>query len=244
MVVPARIVADLRLMRAKEILDLLDAHLLRLSRAVRELFRIRDVLTDQLLPREVVSRKVVARSAALCGRDGHAEVEVVVDPGNGWLVAAVLDRSLNHAGRHDDVFRISGVDVIHHEIVRDVDNLIVLHAASHPGVALMNGDLPGFLAVGDRVGAAFGEVTVLPEKIDRDVNGVAGARRALGHQAADAVADAAVLGRHDVVLVDARAGVRHDHDAVFIDEAVREGGAVRVEGLGPVEAEGVLHLWD
>ena len=72
MVVPARIVADLRFMRAKEILDLLDAHLLRLSGAVRELFRIRDVLTDQLLPGEVVARKVVARSAALCGRDGHA----------------------------------------------------------------------------------------------------------------------------------------------------------------------------
>ena len=108
----------------------------------------------------------------------------------------------------------------------------------------MNGDLPGFLAVGDRVGAAFREVAVLPEEVDRDVDGVAGARRALGHQAADAVADAAVLGRHDVVLVDPGAGVRYDHDAVFIDEAVREGGAVRVEGLGPVKAEGVLDLRD
>ena len=106
----------------------------------------------------------------------------------------------------------------------------------------MNGQLPGFVRVSDRIRAAFREVAVLAEKLDGDVDGVTGARGALGHQAADAVADAAILGRHDVVLVNARAGIRDDRDAVFIDEAVGEGGAGRIEGLRPEEAEGLFNL--
>ena len=108
----------------------------------------------------------------------------------------------------------------------------------------MDGKLPGFVRVGDRVGAAFREVAVLAEELDGDVDGIAGARGALGHQAANAVADAAVLERHDVVLINARAGVGDDHDAVFIHEPVGEGGAGRIVGLGPEEAVGLFNLRD
>ena len=106
----------------------------------------------------------------------------------------------------------------------------------------MDGDLPCFVRVGDRVGAAFGEVTVFAEKIDGNINGFAGAAGSFSHQTANAVADASVFGRHDVVLIDAGAGVGYDRDAFFIDEAVREGGAFGRIGLRPEEAVGLFHL--
>ena len=101
--------------------------------------------------------------------------------------------------------------------------------------------LPGFLRIGDRVGAAFGEVAVLGEEVGGDLHGFTGAVSAFGHQAADTVAHAAVL-QLLVFVENVRASVGNDHDAGVVDEAVREGGAVRVERLRPVKAQGFAHL--
>ena len=231
-------------MRAQEVLHVFNAELLRGRGAVGELFGVGDLHAEDLFPGERVARLVVVGRTAFRGSDGRAEVEVVVDPLLGGLVATLFDGAFDHARSDDDVFRIRGVDLVHHEVVRDVDDFVVLHAAGHPGVALVDGELPGFVRIGDRVGAAFREVAVLAEEVDGDVNGVAGARRTFGHQTADAVADAAVLDGLNVFFVDARAGVRDDRDAVFIDEAVRERGARRVVGLRPVEGVGVFDLRD
>ena len=233
---------DVVFVRAQQVLHVVNRPLLRGDGGVRELFRIRDVLADDLVPGEVVAAGVVVGGAAFGRSDGNAVVEVAVDAFLGGLVATVLDGALDHARSNDDVLGVSCVNLVHHEVVRNVDNFIVLHAPCDPRIALMNGQLPGFVRVSDRISAAFREVAVLAEKLDGDVDGVTGARGALGHQAADAVADAAILGRHDVVLVNARAGIRDDRDAVFIDEAVGEGGAGRIEGLRPEEAEGLFNL--
>ena len=105
----------------------------------------------------------------------------------------------------------------------------------------MNSELPGFLRIGDRVGAAFGEVAVFRQKVGSDLNSFAGAVSAFGHQAADAVADAAVF-QLLVLIENVRAGIGNDHHAGFIDKAVGEGRTVRVERLGPIKAQRFRHL--
>ena len=206
-VVPPGVSADTLFMRSQKVLHFLYAHLLGVNGGVRELLGIGDVLSENLLPREVVAREVVVGGTAFGRSQGRAEVKVLVDAGLSGLIAPVFNGALNHAGRKNHVFRIRGIELIHHEVVRDIDNFIVLHAAGGPGVALVDGDLPGFVGVRDRIGAAFGEIAVGREKVNGDVNGVTGACGALSHQAPDTVTDTAVFDRHDVVLVDPGAGV-------------------------------------
>ena len=108
----------------------------------------------------------------------------------------------------------------------------------------MDGELPGFLRVGEGVGAAVVEVAEFLQKRRRDVDGFAGGMSAFGDKAADAVADAAVLHFHAVGFEDFAAPVRGDHDAGVVEEAVRKARAVRNEGLRPIEAERFLNLRD
>ena len=236
MVVPARIVADGRFVQTQNGLDVVNAEFAIRCDAVRELFRIGDLLAGDVVPGKLVAAAIVFGSASFRRLNGQTVVEVVVDACLGGLVAAVLNRTLNQSGSDDDVFRVGGVHFADHEVVRDVDDFIVLNATRHPGVALVNGDLPGFVLVCHRVGAAFGEVAVFAEQFDGDVDGLFSGMSAFGHQTADAVADAAVL-KFLIVVVDAGAGVGDDDDAGVIDKTVGEGGAVGIQRLRPVKAQ-------
>ena len=235
-VVPARIVADGRFMQSQNGFDVINAEFAIRRDAVRELFRIGDLLAGDVVPGQFVAAAVVFGGASFRRLNGQTIVEVVVDAGLGGLVAAVLNRALDEARGDDHVLRVGGVHFADHEVVRDVDDFIVLNAACHPGVAFVNGDLPGFVFVGHRVSAAFREVAVFAEQFDGDVDGFLSGVSAFGHQTADAVTDAAVL-ELLIVVVDAGAGVGNDDDAGVIDKTVGEGRAVGVERLRPIKAQ-------
>ena len=116
--------------------------------------------------------------------------------------------------------------------------------AGGPAVALMDGELPGFVGVGERIRAPVVEVAEFGEQLRRDVHCLAGGVSALGHQTANAVADAAVLHLHAVSVEDFTAPVGGDHDARIVEEAVSKARAVGHEGLRPVEAQRFLNLRD
>ena len=217
-----------------DLLDVRDRELLGRLHRVREGFLIHRFLAHQHFPSGLGAVLVPVGGTAFNRLIGLAEGEVGVVAGLGGLVVAGLDRMFDQVGRHDDVLGVD-VDLVKGEGVGNVRDFVVLNLAGDVAMALEEHDLPGFVVVGDGVGTAASNVAVLRDEVDGDVDGVAGRLGAFGEQAADAVADAAVNTRilffERVVAV-----VRHDGDAVFIDEAVGEGIAVRMQGLRPIEA--------
>lgn len=159
-------------------------------------------------------------------------------------MAAVLDGTLDLLGLDPPGFLVVEVHLVHHEVVRDVDDFVVMDLAGGPAVALMDGELPGFVGVGERIRAPVVEVAEFGEQLRRDVHCLAGGVSALGHQTANAVADAAVLHLHAVSVEDFTAPVGGDHDARIVEEAVSKARAVGHEGLRPVEAQRFLNLRD
>ena len=217
-----------------DLLDVRDRELLGRLHRVREGFLIHRFLAHQHFPSGLGAVLVPVGGTAFNRLIGLAEGEVGVVAGLGGLVVAGLDRMFDQVGRHDDVLGVD-VDLVKGEGVGNVRDFVVLNLAGDVAMALEEHDLPGFVVVGDGVGTAASNVAVLRDEVDGDVDGVAGRLGAFGEQAADAVADATVNNRilffERVVAV-----VRHDGDAVFIDEAVGEGIAVRMQGLRPIEA--------
>ena len=159
-------------------------------------------------------------------------------------MAAVLDGTLDLLGLDPPGFLVVEVHLVHHEVVRDVDDFVVMDLAGDPAVALMDGELPGFVGVGERIRAPVVEVAEFGEQLRRDVHCLAGGVSALGHQTANAVADAAVLHLHAVSVEDFTAPVGGDHDARIVEEAFSKARAVGHEGLRPVEAQRFLNLRD
>ena len=219
-----------------------DAQLLLGFDRVREGFLVFRFLPHQHFPSRLGAVLVPVRRAARDRLIAFAEGEVGGVARLRGLVLPGLHGVLDQIGRHDDVLRVD-VDLVQREGVRDVGDFVVLHLAGDVAVAFEEHDLPGFVAVRHRVGATARGVAVLRHESDRDVDGFAGGLRALGHQAADPVADAAV--DHRVLLFEGLvAVVRDDGDAVLVDEAVRERIPGRVQRLRPVVAVGVRDLRD
>ena len=234
------VLTDVVLVQAQEGHGVLDAELAVDDGAVRELFRIVVFDAREELPGEDVAVGVPAFVAN--GFLSH-DLAPVEDRVLG-VMAAVLDGALDLLGLDLPGFLVVQVNLVHEEVVRDVDDFVVVNLAGDPAVALMDGELPGFVRIGDRVGAAVVEVAEFGEELRGDFNAFTGGMGAFGDEAADAVADAAVLDFHAVGVEDLAAPVRGDHDAGVVEEAVGEARAVRNEGLRPVEAQRLLDLRD
>lgn len=73
-------------------------------------------------------------------------------------MAAVLDGALDLLGLDLPGFLVVQVNLVHEEVVRDVDDFVVVNLAGDPAVALMDGELPGFVGVGERIRAPIVEV--------------------------------------------------------------------------------------
>ena len=65
------------------------------------------------------------------------------------------------------------VNLVHHEVVRDINDFVVLDLASDPRVTLVNGELPGFVGIGDRVRTTVVEVAEFLEQLRGDFNAFA-----------------------------------------------------------------------
>lgn len=104
-------------------------------------------------------------------------------------------------------------------------------------------NLPGFVAIGDRVGAAHVEAAVLLHQVDDNVDAFTSRVGEFCNDATDAVTDAVVVDL--LILFDRDVAIIGDnHDTFFIDEAVRETRAFRSQRLRPPEAKRVLDLRD
>ena len=239
-VIELLVLTDVVLVQAQEGHGVLDAELAVDDGAVRELFRIVVFDAREELPGEDVAVGVPAFVAN--GFLSH-DLAPVEDRVLG-VMAAVLDGALDLLGLDLPGFLVVQVNLVHEEVVRDVDDFVVVNLAGDPAVALMDGELPGFVRIGDRVGAAVVEVAEFGEELRGDFNAFTSGMGAFGDEAADAVADAAVLDFHAVGVEDLAAPVRGDHDAGVVEEAVGEARAVRNEGLRPVEAQRLLDLRD
>ena len=73
------------------------------------------------------------------------------------VMAAVLDGTLDLLGLDPPGFLVVEVHLVHHEVVRDVDDFVVMDLAGDPAVALMDGELP-VVGVGERIRAPVVEV--------------------------------------------------------------------------------------
>lgn len=67
---------DIGFVRTKDDLDVFNTELLIRRDAIRELFRIRDVQTGNLLPSELVTGEVVVSRATFCWSNGNTVVKV------------------------------------------------------------------------------------------------------------------------------------------------------------------------
>ena len=65
------------------------------------------------------------------------------------------------------------IELVKGKRIGDEGNFIVADLAGEISVTAKQGDLPGFVAVGDRVGAAHVEEAVLLHQVDDDVDGFA-----------------------------------------------------------------------
>lgn len=147
---------------------------------------------------------------------------------------------LDDVGARQDVLRVLEVKLVKGDGVGKERHFVVGHAPRNITMAAHEHDLPGLVSVGDGVRAAHVEVPVFLLQVDGDVDAVAGGLCALCHDAADAVADAALVERF--LFLDRDVAVVRDDDDVFIDEAVREAVAVGRQRLGPPKAERLLNL--
>ena len=143
-VVPAVIVTDLIFMQAQDILNVLDSELLVRREGVRELFSIGDLFTGDVFPSHLVTTEVVAGGTLFSRLNSDAEVKVVVDAWGGGFVTTVLDGAFDQARGNDHVFGVGGVNLIHHEVIRDINHFIVFDTAGNPNITLVDGELPGF----------------------------------------------------------------------------------------------------
>ncbi len=66
---------------------------------------------------------------------------------------------LDEIGGHNDVLGID-VHLVESEGIRDVGHFIVLDLASDVAMALEEHDLPGFIPIGNGVGATAGRVAI------------------------------------------------------------------------------------
>ena len=149
---------------------------------------------------------------------------------------------LNQVGRGDYI-GILEVYLVKRKRIGNKSDFIVADLTSQVTVTAKQRNLPGFVAIGDRVGAAHVEVAVLLHQVDDNVDAFTSRVGAFCNDATDAVTDAAVV---DFLILFNRdvAIVGDNHNTLFIDEAVRETRAFRSQRLRPPEAKRVLDLRD
>ena len=149
--------------------------------------------------------------------EGPLEIE---RPVLGRVVPAVLRGVFDDVRAAHEMVRVVRADAADRVMVGDDGHLVVGDALGVPAAAPEDGQHPGLVLVGDRVGPARGAVAVLFDEPARDPDGLARRRRLLGHEPPEHPADAAVgvvLGGHA-----RRAAVGGDENAVVVDEAVGE----------------------
>lgn len=153
----------------------------------------------------LVAREDTARFGLIC----LAEREVRIVPRLGGLVGVHFDGVLDQVGRGDYI-GILEVYLVKRKRIGNKSDFIVADLTSQVTVTAKQRNLPGFVAIGDRVGAAHVEVAVFLHQIDDNIHACTSGVGVFCNDATDAVADAAVVDL--LVLFDCNVAVVGDND--------------------------------